>query len=87
MESDADSEALVPLPWGEVAWCLLIACLSPEHLRPGWRWEPLAIEASFRPPEPGHPRLTADGRAVSNLLVLGDYARPFTEASREAMRA
>lgn len=74
MESDADSEALVPLPWGEMAWCLN-ACLSPEHLGPGWRREPLAIEASFRLPEPGHPCLTADRRAVSNQLVLGDYAR------------
>lgn len=75
MESDADSEALVPPPWGEVAWCLLITCLSSEHLGPGWRREPLAIEASFHLPESGHPCLIDDGRAVSNRLVLGDYAQ------------
>lgn len=46
--------------------------LSPENLGPGLGREPLVIEAYFHLPEPGHPCLTADGRAVSNQLVLGD---------------
>lgn len=51
--------------------CSSPACLSPEHL--GRKL--LTIDASFCLPEPVHPCLTADGRAVSNRLVLGDYTR------------